>query len=243
MVGQSRFGGAGVGSFQISDFRFQISDFGFGIWDLFGHWCLVIGHSLFQAVSTANFQPPSRVLTRMSDQYLLPCACGAKTRVGRAQAGQEVACASCGKPLTVPTLRGLRDLESAPPETSGGSQRGNWSPLRGAIFSGGLLLALLAFLFAGYQLWSYAAVSTMTTDYSDEVTELEEAQIDEMNPADMYDMWHAIEEHGIGPKQVPIWVAAQDAAKSYSRQAMIATVVGVAGALASLGAVFFGRQR
>jgi len=62
-----------------------------------------------------------------------------------------------------------------------------------------------------------------------------------MNPSDMYDMWHEIEKHGIGPKRVPIWVAAQDAATDYSRQAMIAAAVGIAGALAALGAVFLGR--
>ena len=51
----------------------------------------------------------------MSEQFLLPCSCGQKVRVGNAQAGAGVRCV-CGKSLTVPTLRGLRELESAPPD-------------------------------------------------------------------------------------------------------------------------------
>src|SRR5688572_16997649 len=100
----------------------------------------------------------------MSDQYLLPCSCGQTVRVGRAQAGQGVACA-CGKQLTVPTLRGLRELEPAAPEGSAPGQAA-WGPVRGAVFSSGLVIALLAFLFSAYQLWSYAAASALTTDRS-----------------------------------------------------------------------------
>ena len=176
----------------------------------------------------------------MSDQYLLPCACGQKVRVGRAQAGQEVACV-CGKPVQVPTLRGLRELEVAPPEANA-KTAGAWGPIRGALFSGGILVAVLALLFAGWQFWTYSIVSTMTTDHTQTVIAMEEEQIDEMSPADMFDVWHQIEEEGIGPKMIPIWVAAKQQATSLTRQAIFAIVIGVAGAIAAVGAAFVGRK-
>jgi hypothetical protein len=46
--------------------------------------------------------------------FLLPCACGQKTEVSVAQAGQSIRCA-CGAQLDVPTLRGLRALAGSEP--------------------------------------------------------------------------------------------------------------------------------
>jgi hypothetical protein len=81
----------------------------------------------------------------MSAQYLLPCSCGQKVRVEPAQAGGQVACA-CGANLNVPTLRGLKQLEIAPPDEaavrrSAGRQ---WGPVRGAMFSIGLLVVVIS---------------------------------------------------------------------------------------------------
>jgi hypothetical protein len=83
--------------------------------------------------------------------YLLPCSCGEKLRVRTRQAGEEVVC-QCGAVVRVPTMRGLKQLETvkdtefvtAPPRSS----------LQGPIFAIGLL-ALFAgcVLFAATVIW------------------------------------------------------------------------------------------
>lgn len=74
----------------------------------------------------------------MSAVFYLPCPCGEKVQVTRAQAGQEVACV-CGKEIAVPTIRGFASLEIAEEKTD---QRPAWSPLRGMLLVLGVLLIL-----------------------------------------------------------------------------------------------------
>jgi len=50
----------------------------------------------------------------MKIEYLLPCSCGEKLVVDRSQAGLSKRC-TCGRDVTVPTLRGLEQLERAAP--------------------------------------------------------------------------------------------------------------------------------
>src|SRR5438067_13539894 len=80
--------------------------------------------------------------------YLLPCSCGQKARVAAAQAGAQVTCV-CGKSLSVPTLRGIRQLEIAPPEATAKSA-GRWSPIHGALFASGLLIATIGVGFLAF---------------------------------------------------------------------------------------------
>src|SRR5688572_6227512 len=90
----------------------------------------------------------------MKTAYLLPCSCGRNCEVDAGQAGSQVAC-GCGTVLTVPSIRGLRQLE---PAATGEAKPAtpSWSPVRGAIFSLGLLLAATAVLFSGFQgYWYY----------------------------------------------------------------------------------------
>jgi hypothetical protein len=98
-------------------------------------------------------------------------------------------------------------------------------------------------VYAAFQFWGYARVSTLTTDHTDTVIAMEEEVIDQMSPSDALDVWHEINEHGIGPKMIPIWVAAKEQAGAYSLRGIVATVIGFAGLIAALGAAFLGRQR
>src|SRR5262245_32317227 len=90
----------------------------------------------------------------MTQQYLLPCACGQLVRVGNAQAGGQVLCA-CGKSLAVPTLRGLRQLEAAPPEIAKKLPL-RWSPIHGASFALALVIAIAGAAAAAYHLFYYS---------------------------------------------------------------------------------------
>lgn len=83
----------------------------------------------------------------MSAVFFLPCPCGAKVRVSRAQAGQTVGC-GCGKEIAVPTIRGFASLEIAEEKVDPGLA---WSPLRGMLLVAGFLLILASGLgFGGY---------------------------------------------------------------------------------------------
>src|ERR671926_333709 len=80
--------------------------------------------------------------------YLLPCSCGQTTRITAAQAGTQVACV-CGERLPVPTLRGIRELKIAPPQSS--SKRSTtWTPVHGALFASGLAIASIGAVFLAY---------------------------------------------------------------------------------------------
>ncbi len=80
--------------------------------------------------------------------YLLPCSCGQKVPVSVRHAGQMVRCA-CGAELEVPTLRGLRELESAAGTTPA---RRVWGDRQRVVFA--LAVAsLVAFAVGGYFSW------------------------------------------------------------------------------------------
>jgi hypothetical protein len=72
-------------------------------------------------------------------KYLVPCSsCGAKTPVEIGQAGQTVAC-SCGRPLEVPSVRALRQLEPVAEEKVAAAA---WNRRKGVVFLGSAILAI-----------------------------------------------------------------------------------------------------
>ena len=93
----------------------------------------------------------------MKTVYLLPCSCGNKVRVDAGQAGAKVPC-TCGKQLTVPTFRGLRELEvdsSAVEASAAAAEPQSWSAARGALFSAGLLISVIAGALTCYHSYVY----------------------------------------------------------------------------------------
>ena len=73
----------------------------------------------------------------MSIRYLLPCLCGKKIPVDRAQAGQTIQC-ECGADVEVPTLLGLRSLEMIE-EESPTTTRSGWGVPQGLTIVGGVI--------------------------------------------------------------------------------------------------------
>ncbi len=74
--------------------------------------------------------------------YYLPCSCGKKIEVDAGQAGLSVRC-QCGADLTVPTMRGLKQLEpvEAPSEVvAAETQQANWGARQGVVFLGLVVL-------------------------------------------------------------------------------------------------------
>jgi len=81
--------------------------------------------------------------------YRLPCSCGQSVRVSTSQAGQTVHC-TCGAPLEVPTLRGLRSLPPDDPD-NGTNRATAWENRQRLLFS--LTLVSLGSLVLGGYLW------------------------------------------------------------------------------------------
>lgn len=122
----------------------------------------------------------------MSAQYLLPCSCGQKVQVAIAQAGGEVSCA-CGKRLAVPTLRGIRQLESAGDTPL--ATRSSWTRAHGGFFAGGLVVVCLGLGLAGYNAFRYAQLSGYTVDRSADVVKEFAGQLDNIKPTEALDLW------------------------------------------------------
>jgi hypothetical protein len=73
--------------------------------------------------------------------YLVPCpACGTKSSISSAQAGQTVRC-TCGRTIEVPTLRDLRNLE---PVGEPQRQQSTWNRRKGLVFLGCVMIAVAA---------------------------------------------------------------------------------------------------
>jgi uncharacterized iron-regulated membrane protein len=178
--------------------------------------------------------------------YLLPCQCGKEHRVETVQAGEKIACA-CGQSLTVPTLRGMKALAVAPSE-AGGSQkaagkrthgRGAWSPLHGAAFSIGLLVAMIALVVIAISAIQYMQVAGYTTDYTPQVNEYDAALIDQLSPPDSLDVFHELVKDGLGTPQPPIWVQAQELVQGLKQRMIWSAVALAIGVMMATGAVLF----
>ena len=179
----------------------------------------------------------------MSQQYLLPCSCGQKTRVANAQAGGQVACV-CGKLISVPTLRGLRDLELAPPNQTGRAEPG-WSRIQGIVFVIGLLIAAVGLYFVAYYSWRYAQLTVQGShwfvDRTEDVVKSLSAEVSAMSPASMLDEWAKVKLEGLGEPSKPIWVTAKETIDQYKSRIMAGAITLSAGALLAVCALFLGR--
>jgi hypothetical protein len=149
----------------------------------------------------------------MSAQYLLPCSCGQKVRIAVSQAGGQVSCV-CGKSLSIPTLRGIRQLE--PVEDRVSKPAAAWSPVQGVLFSGGMILATVGAVLMVWYLIQYARIGPFAVDLSDNFIQGGAAHIDTLSPADLLDVWtKEVLEEGLGEPEKPYWVTAKEKVAEY----------------------------
>jgi hypothetical protein len=174
----------------------------------------------------------------MSAQYLLPCSCGQKVRVEPAQAGGQVACA-CGANLNVPTLRGLRQLEVAPTDdaTIRRSTGRQWGPVRGAMFSIGLLVVVVSLLVLAYTYLQFAEAGLFTQDQTPVINQLEGEQIANMNLLDSLQAFYSLREEGLGEPVEPFWVTAQKIVAEKRNLMLGAGGLALAGAIAVIASL------
>jgi len=122
----------------------------------------------------------------MSQKFLLPCSCGEHVVVEPRQAGTQVTC-TCGKPLEVPTIRGITKL--APASDQSEVEPPIWGLWQGLVFLG-LMIALPALAFGYYQ---YRQIPTLNETMVKEHTM-------HMEPAQTWYLWKVYEQ---GMPKVP----------------------------------------
>jgi hypothetical protein len=115
-------------------------------------------------------------------KYLINCPCGKQVQVDVGQAGGKVTCA-CGNELDVPTLRNLRHLPQAEPDTAHASA--GWNPRKGIIAASLIIAGLLA-AYAGWNYLTEPAVPKFEDVYSNSVVD---ANWDKMNPVEAWTLW------------------------------------------------------
>jgi hypothetical protein len=175
----------------------------------------------------------------MTAQYFLPCSCGQKVRVEPAQAGGQVAC-SCGKTVQVPTLRGLKQLEVAPPDAAALRRAAGrrWSPVQGAMFSIGLVVTIISLLVLAVTYLQFAEATTYTQDQTSVINQLEAEQIDSMNIVDSLQAFYSLRDEGLGEQIEPFWITARRIV-SQKRTMMISFAgLAAAGLIAAIASLF-----
>lgn len=177
----------------------------------------------------------------MSEQFLLPCSCGQKTRITTAQAGAQVRCV-CGQSLSVPTLRGIRQLENAPPEAAA-KRSGTWSPIHGALFASGLAIASIGIVFLAYFGLKYIQLGghPITRDITDLVVKAEQERIDRLTPTDALAEWKENVNDGLGQREEPPWVRANRVMAGYKSYIRASVAALIAGAILSIAALVLPR--
>lgn len=122
----------------------------------------------------------------MTAYYLLPCTCGKKIEVDASQSGLNVRC-ECGAESTVPTLRGLKELEraSAPPaDRRSEPPVSNWGARQALMFLGVLIL-LGAGVPAALQIATYPKPPELVPNFE----ELNREDIDQATLMQTFELW------------------------------------------------------
>ena len=168
-------------------------------------------------------------------QYLLPCgACGETHAIEPRQAGRKISC-GCGAVLEVPSLRGIRELAHTEPTTKRRVGPA-WSPARGLAFVGGMLVAVVGLLVAGYALLVWRNLDT-SVPLPEDLTAVY-ALIDQKTPEETLLLWQEeILNRGIGTYQRPAYIVARDIARFFGMLAIGGTCLAVIGATASASSI------
>lgn len=126
-------------------------------------------------------------------KYLLPCECGHKNVVDRAQAGRSITC-QCGASLDVPALRHLSHLEPAAAEPAPPS-RSAWGPWHAVATLGLFIIAV------GGGSAAYAYFFPPQPPPFPEAAELERIRpqdVARMSPIEAFRLWDTVKT-GINP--------------------------------------------
>lgn len=171
-------------------------------------------------------------------KYLLPCTCGQSVVIDVGQAGQQVTC-TCGRTQEAPTMRGVRALpiaeEASAADAKVRESRPAWSSLQGALFGAGFLLAFIALCLAGYNGLVYSQIHVHEPPPS--AIEAADNRFNALRPHEMFDVYIAARDKGIGPQLTPDYVHAKRAKEHY-RNLMLYSLGGAVAGLALAASAF-----
>jgi len=147
--------------------------------------------------------------------YRLTCPCGVSHAVSTSQAGQELHCA-CGNTLSVPTLRGLKELPPAEPAGAEAlSMRAHDQARRPSILLGTLFviifLAIPAVIFFAYQRLSLDTSNTRQAEQ-----QLAFKQLDAAGPEQLSEAWEAYSTTPLGPPVKPDFYKVEREARTWN---------------------------
>jgi hypothetical protein len=168
----------------------------------------------------------------MGQHYLVKCDCGQPLTVEGRQAGQVLTC-SCGRPVRVPTLRHLRTLPQAAPETAGFAPR--WTQGQGVTFVVGLLVIAIGLGVVCYFLPQRLGLSDAETPYD---RFLAREDLGTLSAEDAYSAWQAYRAYGLRWGHTPEYLRARRRAMTLNAYLAVAGgAILVGGSL--VGAAFF----
>ena len=153
----------------------------------------------------------------MPEKYLLPCKqCEASIEITARDAGRELNCSQCDSKSTAPPMREIRNLSPVDtdsvqsplerPALPGRNQSKSW------LFSGGLLLAVLAAV-AGGSLWWYASGLETHRNVEKEI-DFANQILDEATPGVVWTAWRSM-----SGSKLPDWKESTET--RYNKQASI----------------------
>jgi hypothetical protein len=136
---------------------------------------------------------------------LLPCSCGQSTAVHKSQAGTYIRCPSCQQRLEVPTIAGFAALTPVADDSLQHEatlrRRSSWTPMRGFSAAVCFILALVGLGQATlYGVYRWANPTAFTVEGM--LAEMDQTARS-MPPAESWDLFHSIQEHGLGEKKPP----------------------------------------
>jgi hypothetical protein len=171
-------------------------------------------------------------------KYLLPCECGKGIVIDASQAGQQIAC-ECGVLLEIPTLRGVRALETVDDATSDSRRSAEWDSSRGLIFAGSLILFVIGAVVAYFGYDGLRATPKISREAE---TESFDKAIDDMSLEEVYETWKTIREHGLGARGQNVYVNIRKFRADRQRVLTIGIALCVGGLLGAIGATL-GRRK
>ncbi|HVW37334.1 MAG TPA: hypothetical protein VHB99_08510 [Pirellulales bacterium] len=165
----------------------------------------------------------------MTAYYLLPCSCGKKIEVDAGQSGLNVRC-ECGAELTVPTMRGLSQLEraSAPPPNRrlDAATESTWGARQALVFLG-LIILLGAALPAALTWFTYPQPPRLREDFA----ELNREDIDQATLLQTWELWKGLRKDFSEESEIPemhLYLALEKSART---RLIFMGVIGGAGLL------------
>lgn len=177
----------------------------------------------------------------MADLYLFSCSkCQQDIEISVRQAGTSQDCPFCEHAVNFPGMREIQQLPLSKNKNSAGNANSSHSETRSWLFSGGLLVAVLAGVL-GFALASYAKSIAIESTVTEKIA-YGNSQIGSLPPGHLWDAWEGMTKEGL-----PDWQETRE--NRYNKQSghlknIAYGLYGVSGlGLISILASFFFRPR